>query len=77
MIQGIQGVRRVMDNRKQNRTKAESRHKWKEGRKGMSTERERERTKTREKERWKQNYGNIKFKYHPFVQLAKLLMGTT
>lgn len=31
-----------MDNRKQNRTKAESRHKWKEGRKGMSTERERE-----------------------------------
>lgn len=48
-----------------------------EGREEGNEHRERERTKTREKERWKQNYGNIKFKYRPFVQLAKLLMGTT
>lgn len=51
MIQGIQGVRRVMDNRKQNRTKAGSRHKWKEGRKGMSTHRARERERENENER--------------------------
>lgn len=49
----------------------------KEGNEHTQSERERERTKTREKERWKQNYGNIKFKHRPFVQLAKLLMGTT
>lgn len=40
-----------MDNRKQNRTKAGSRHKWKEGRKGMSTHRARERERENENER--------------------------
>ena len=48
----------------------------KEGRKEGRKKENKQRERGRERDSG-QKHGNIKFKYHPFVQLAKLLMGTT